>query len=108
MVQFPWYLFLTKKKKLLKKELWELGLGFGLRLNKVVLGSPIHHYLIFKLQYVGKNEALFNITLNKHRKEVKDPEAILADKHFQKSGNRFTEHARFTKIDRLTSTNFDK
>ena len=24
----------------------------------------------------------FNITLNNHRKDVKDPKAILADKHF--------------------------
>ena len=55
------------------------------------------------LQYVGKHEILFNIRLkNNHRKDVNDPKAILADKHFQKSGPRSNEHARFTIIDRLT------
>ena len=37
------------------------------------------------LQYVGKNETLFNIRLNNHREDVKDPKAILADKHFQRN-----------------------
>ena len=37
------------------------------------------------LQYVGKNETLFNIRLNNHKEDVNDPEAILADKHFQKN-----------------------
>ena len=30
------------------------------------------------------NETPFSIRLNNHRKDVKDPKAILADKHFQK------------------------
>ena len=63
---------------------------------------------ICNLQYVGKNETPLNIRLNNHRKDVKDPKAILADKHFQKNGHRFNEHARFTIIDRLTKTNLDK
>ena len=33
-------------------------------------------------QYVGKNNTPFNIRLNNHRKDVKDPKTILADKHF--------------------------
>ena len=36
------------------------------------------------LQYVSKNKTQFKIRLNNHRKNVKDPKAILADKHFQK------------------------
>ena len=31
-------------------------------------------------QYVGKAETAFNIRLNKHRKDTKDPNAILARK----------------------------
>ena len=62
-------------------------------------------YAIFNLKYVGKNETPFNIRLKNHRKDVKDPKAILSDKQFQKIGHRFNEHARFTIIDRLTNTN---
>ena len=40
--------------------------------------------IICNLQNVGKNETPFNIRFNNHRKDVKDPKAILADKHFQK------------------------
>ena len=36
--------------------------------------------LICNLQYVSKNETLFNIRLNNYMKDVKDPKAILADK----------------------------
>ena len=60
------------------------------------------------LQYVSKNETPFNIRLSNHRKEVKDPKVILADKQFQKSYHRFYKHAGFTKTDRLTNTNLDK
>ena len=40
--------------------------------------------IIYNLQDVGKNEEPFNIRSNNHRKDVKDPKAILADKHLQK------------------------
>ena len=43
-----------------------------------------------------------------HRKKIKDPKAILADNHCQKSGHRFNEHARFMIIDRLTNINLEK
>ena len=61
---------------------------------------------IYNLQYVGKNETPFNIRLNNHREDVKDPNATLADKLLQKDGHRLKKHARFTIIDRLT--NLDK
>ena len=64
--------------------------------------------IICNLQYVRKSETTFNIRLNHHRKDVKDPEAILADKHFSKNGHRFNEHATFTIINRLKNTNLDK
>ena len=38
--------------------------------------------IICNLQYVDENETPFSIRLNNHRKDVKDPKAILADKHF--------------------------
>ena len=63
---------------------------------------------ICNLQYVDKNETPFNIRLNIHRKDIKDPKAILADKHFQKNGHRFNEHATFTITNRLTNRNLDK
>ena len=56
---------------------------------------------ICNLQYVGKNETPFNIRKRNHRKDVKDPKAILAGKHFQKNLHRFNELARFTIIDGL-------
>ena len=40
--------------------------------------------IICNLQYDGKSETPFNIRLNNHRKNVKDPKAILADKRVQK------------------------
>ena len=66
--------------------------------------------IICNLQYVsvGKNETPFNFRLNNHRKDVKDPKAILADKHFNKHVHSFNKHVRFTLIDRLTNTNLDK
>ena len=63
---------------------------------------------IYNLLYVSKNEPPFNIRLSNHRKYVKDSKEILADKHFLKSDQRFNKDARFTIIDRLTNTKFDK
>ena len=37
--------------------------------------------MICNLQCVGQNETPFNIRLNNHRKDVKDPKAVLVDKH---------------------------
>ena len=34
---------------------------------------------------VGKAETSFNVRLNNHRKDVKDPKAIPADKHFNQT-----------------------
>ena len=64
--------------------------------------------IISNLQYDSKNETPFNIRLNNYRKDVKDPKAILAYKHFQKNGHRFNEHTRFTITGRMTNTNLDK
>ena len=48
-------------------------------------------YAINRILVKTRRHSTFN-----HMKDVKDPEVILADKHFQKSGHRFNKHARFT------------
>ena len=56
-----------------------------------------------KMEYVGKAETTFNLRLNKHRKETKKPNSILACKHFQEQGHNFNKHANFIIIDRLVN-----
>ena len=54
-----------------------------------------------KIQYVGKAETAFNIGLNNHRKDVKDPKAIPVDKHFNQTGHNFNLHAKCVIIEQL-------
>ena len=56
-------------------------------------------------QYVGKRETTFNIRLNNHRKDVKDPNALPADKHFTLPGHDFNKNAKFSLIEKITNTN---
>ena len=55
------------------------------------------------MEYVGKAETTFNLRLNKHRKETKKPNSILASKHFQEQGHNFNKHANFIVIDKLVN-----
>ena len=57
-------------------------------------------YIIVKIQYAGKFEKLFNIRLNSHRKDIKNPNAIEACKHF----NTFSKHEKSTLIELLRKT----
>ena len=41
--------------------------------------------ILCKIQYVGKFETPFNLTLNNHRKDVNNPTAIPACNHFKKT-----------------------
>ena len=59
-------------------------------------------------QYVGKAEAAFNIRLNNHRKDAKNPNQILACRHFQQQGHSFNIHAKFIIIDKLINTSSSK
>ena len=59
-------------------------------------------------QYVGKAETAFNIRLNNHRKETKNPNAVLACKHFQQQGHKFNSHAKFIIIGKLVNTSSSK
>ena len=59
---------------------------------------------LWKKQYVGKPETRFNIRLNKHCKDVKKPDAILASRHLQERNYVFNKHAKFIIIHKLTNT----
>ena len=48
---------------------------------------------------------VFNIRLNNHRKDVKDPNALPADKHFTLPGHDFNKNAKLALIEKLTNTN---
>ena len=60
---------------------------------------------ICNIQYVGKRETTFNIRLNNHRKDVKDQNALPADKYFTLPGHDVNKNAKFTLIEKLTKTN---
>ena len=50
---------------------------------------------ICNIQYVGKSETPFYIRLNNRRKEVKNPNAMPACKHFNRLDHDFNNHGRF-------------
>ena len=50
---------------------------------------------------VGKATTAFNIRLNNHRKDVKDPKPIPVEKHFNQTGHNFNLHAKFIIIEQL-------
>ena len=53
------------------------------------------------IQYVGKAETEFNIRLNNHRKDSRDPKAIPASKHFSLPYHDFNRDAKFTIIEQI-------
>ena len=54
-----------------------------------------------KIQYVEKSETPFNIRLTNHRKDIKNPNAIEAYKHFYKNKHTFSKHGKFIIIKQL-------
>ena len=62
--------------------------------------------MLYKKQHVGKAETAFNIRLNSHRSNEKNPhpKTILPCKHFQEKSHGFNKHAKFIIIDKLTNT----
>ena len=60
---------------------------------------------ICNIQYIGKSETQFNIRLNNHRKDVKNPNSIPVCKHFNEPGHNFSTHAKFIIIEQLRNTN---
>ena len=63
---------------------------------------------ICSIQYIGKSETEFNITLNNHRKDVNRQNAPQADQHFKLPNHIFSQHARFTLIKQLDNMRIDK
>ena len=64
---------------------------------------------ICNIQYVGKSETPFNIRLNNHRTDVKNPNAIPTCKHFNRHDHGFNNHEKVIIIEqprniRTTST----
>ena len=55
-------------------------------------------YILCKIQYVGKAETEFNLSLNNHRKDTKKANPIPAWKHFHQERNNFSKHAKFIKL----------
>ena len=58
--------------------------------------------------YVGKAETAFNIRLNNHRKDTKNPNEILACRYFQQQGHNLNSHTKFIIIDKLINTSNSK
>ena len=56
---------------------------------------------ICNIQYVGKSETPFNIRLNNHRKDVKNPNAIPACKHFNRHDHDFNNHGKIIIVEQL-------
>ena len=60
-------------------------------------------YTLCKKQYVEKAENIFNIRLNNHREDAKNPypKTILLCKYFQEKNRNFDKQVKFTIIDKL-------
>ena len=56
---------------------------------------------LHKVQYVGKSETAFNIRLNNHRKDVKNPNSIPASKHFDSQEHIYERDAKFILLEQL-------
>ena len=53
------------------------------------------------IQYVGKSETPLNIRLKNHRKDIKNPNAIPAWKHFNRYDIDFNNHGKIIIIEQL-------
>ena len=47
-------------------------------------------------QFTGKSEAIFNLRLKNHRKDVNKQKPLQADEQFRLPGHNFNEHVKFT------------
>ena len=60
------------------------------------------------MECVEKAEIVFKLRLNNHRKDTKNPNSVLAWKHFQVKGHNFNKHAKFMIIDKLVNLHSSK
>ena len=56
----------------------------------------LEHAICCKIRYVGKSVTSFILRLNDSRKNVKNPNAIEACKHFNTEKHQFKKQAKFT------------
>ena len=72
-------------------------------LSLIKMQKQICHLVtrMINLQNVGKSETPFYIRVNNRRRDIKDPSAISACKHFNSLSHDFNTHGKFTIIDRL-------
>ena len=64
------------------------------------------HCILCKFsQYVGKSEPPANLRINTHRYDVTSPNGGPFDKHFNLPGHNYNDHARFTLIEQIQTTN---
>ena len=61
--------------------------------------------MLFNRQYIGKAETVFNIRLDNHGKDIKNPNAILVS---QQQGHIFNSQSKFIIIDKLANTSSSK
>ena len=60
---------------------------------------------LYKIQYVGKAEAPFNLRLNNQRSDVSSPNTLPPCCHFAQSNHDFNRHAKLTLTETITSRN---
>ena len=81
---------------------------FKLNLHKYFV--RIYPFLVWDKCHIVPQKSMklvvtaFNIRLNNHRKNTKDPNAKLASRHFQQQGQNFNIHTKFLIIDKLVNT----
>ena len=63
----------------------------------------IYTYIYVYVQYVGKSKTRFHIRSNKHRKDIKNPNAIKLSKHFKNWNHVFCTHGKFILIEQLNN-----
>ena len=56
---------------------------------------------VSQLQDTGKSETSFNMTLNNHRKDSKNENAILTCKYFQNLNHMLQQNAKFTLTEQI-------
>ena len=59
--------------------------------------------LLCEIQYVGKSETLFDIRLNNHRKDIKNPNTSEVFPHFNNLNHVFHKYGKFILIEELNS-----
>ena len=77
----------------------------ALRIKKIHSKIYLIECTLCNKQYVGKAQTAFNIRLNNHRKDTKNPNKIQPCRHFQQQIHNFNNsHVKLIIIDKLVNT----